>query len=202
MKKSCRKPMYLFLETIRIEAGEPCLLPLHQERVEQTLAACCPGASVPLLAEVLCNRPILPDTVKARVVYGAAGIVSTEYAPYTPRIVRSLCTVEAPDGLNYRYKQADRTALNELAAQRGEADEVLIVRQGLLTDTSYSNIALYDGHRWLTPARPLLCGVMRRHLLEQGVLAEADIPAAHLHSYSHVALINAMLPLGCCVVEL
>jgi hypothetical protein len=37
------------------------------------------------------------------------------------------------------------------SGQRGNADEIIIVRNGLLSDTSYSNIALFDGTMWVTP---------------------------------------------------
>lgn len=86
--------------------------------------------------------------------------------------------------------------LEALAAQRGEADEVVIVKNGLLTDTSYSNIALFNGSHWVTPRQPLLRGTMRQSLLDDGVLAEQDIKAEDWNSFRQVSLINAMMPLG------
>ena len=83
-----------------------------------------------------------------------------------------------------------------LFALRGEADEVVIIRNGLLTDTSYSNIALFDGRHWVTPRQPLLRGTMRQSLLDAGVLTEQDIKAEDWSSYRRVSLINAMMPLG------
>ena len=55
------------------------------------------------------------------------------------------------DDIDYRYKQADRRVLDEAFALRDTADDVLIVRHGLLTDTSIANIALWDGCEWHTP---------------------------------------------------
>ena len=40
-----------------------------------------------------------------------------------------------------------------------EQDEILITRNGLLTDTSIANIALFNGKEWHTPKHPLLKGV-------------------------------------------
>ena len=70
---------------------------------------------------------------------------------------------------------------------------MLIVRRGLLTDSSFCNIALLreDG-RWITPERPLLAGTMRDRLLESGVLRPGTIPADELHAYRRIALFNAM----------
>ena len=47
-----------------------------------------------------------------------------------------------PDTIDYTYKSAHREELNALYAQKGMADDILIVRNGYLTDTSISNIAL------------------------------------------------------------
>jgi 4-amino-4-deoxychorismate lyase len=41
--------------------------------------------------------------------------------------------------------------LETIRTRRGACDEVLIVKDGCLTDTSYTNIALWDGHRWVLP---------------------------------------------------
>ena len=70
---------------------------------------------------------------------------------------------------------------------------MLIVRDGLLTDTSIANVALYDGHEWLTPTHPLLRGTKRAELLARKAIREADIPADSIFSYSKIALFNAMI---------
>jgi 4-amino-4-deoxychorismate lyase len=78
--------------------------------------------------------------------------------------VSSLHLIES-DTINYTYKSTHREELNALYAQRGMADDILIVKDGYLTDTSIANIALYDGHTWFTPAHPLLQGTKRAELL-------------------------------------
>ncbi|WP_309546477.1 aminotransferase class IV [Hoylesella marshii] len=79
---------------------------------------------------------------------------------------------------------------------KGVCDDVLIVRNGLLTDTSYTNIALYDGYQWFTPATPLLEGTMRASLLDSGMLIEKDILLSDLPHYQYIALFNAMIDMG------
>lgn len=139
------------------------------------------------------NAREYPGVYKVHVDYSAtnsAVVITT----YHPKRVESLQLVDAD--IDYSYKYADRTALTGCLERRGDCDDVIIVRNGLLTDASYSNIALYDGEEWLTPRRPLLAGTMRAYLLDRGLVGEADIRPSDLRSFSSVSLINAMLPLG------
>ena len=86
--------------------------------------------------------------------------------------------------------------LDSLFTRRGEADDILIVRNGLLTDTSIANIALWDGRQWHTPTRPLLKGTRRAELLDNGILTEHDIPVEKIWTYRKIRLFNAMLHFG------
>jgi len=79
---------------------------------------------------------------------------------------------------------------------RGERDDILIVRRGLLTDTSIANIALFDGKDWFTPKLPLLRGTCRTALIDSGIIKEKNIRPEELSSYSFVRLFNAMIKWG------
>lgn len=70
-----------------------------------------------------------------------------------------------------------------------------------VTDSSYTNLALFDGHEWLMPRRPLLQGTKRAFLLDQGLLKEADLTLADLRRAQRVSLFNAMIDMGERVVE-
>ncbi|GAB3170313.1 hypothetical protein GCM10027291_21870 [Telluribacter humicola] len=130
-------------------------------------------------------------TYKCRLTYGEQ-VESIEWEPYTPRPIRSLQVVHDVS-IDYGHKYRDRQQLNALAEQRGTCDDVLIVQQGLVTDTSYCNVAFYDGEQWLTPSTPLLPGTQRAFLLDQGIIEEAPIRVEELDRYSEVKLFNAML---------
>ena len=78
--------------------------------------------------------------------------------------------------------------MNSLFQIRQDKDDILIVKNGLLTDTSIANIALYDGNDWYTPLHPLLKGTKRAELLDKGVLKEKEIK---YHTATH--LLNAAL---------
>ncbi|MEO0333918.1 MAG: aminotransferase class IV, partial [Bacteroidota bacterium] len=122
------------------------------------------------------------------------------FAEYIPRTIRSLRLV-VHDSIQYDYKFKDHRLINHLFAQRKGADDSLIVKNGLVTDTSYSNIAFFDGQQWFTPNQPLLSGTARARLLDASILYEREITPTDLPHFTHCSLINAMLPLSECVVS-
>ena len=86
-----------------------------------------------------------------------------------------------------------RQVLDALLQQKGECDEVLITRNGFITDTSYSNVVLAREGKLFTPAQPLLNGTKRQQLLQRGIIQTKDIHRDSLGEYERVILINAML---------
>jgi 4-amino-4-deoxychorismate lyase len=132
------------------------------------------------------------DLVKCRLLYTAQGIETIEFHAYTPQPPRTLQIIEAPK-LAYSAKYADRTALEALKAQRKQADDILITQDGFITDTSYCNVAFFDGKAWLTPEKPLLEGTTRARLLEAGKLQVAPLHIADLPTLVCLRLFNAML---------
>lgn len=185
--------MCLFIETIRIEDGKVYNLDYHIERFDRTRAAFWKG-SAPIDLRTLVSPQSLTGVYKCRVVYGRE-IEEITYVPYQMRDVSSLRLVVA-DTVYYTYKSTNRENLNALYAQRKMADDVLIVKDGCLTDTSIANVALYDGKMWCTPSRPLLRGTKRAELLDKKIIVEKDIPQAHLGEYSKIMLFNAMIDWG------
>ena len=168
-------------------------LEYHRERMDRS------RKSLLGLSDSLDLHAIVPPAglseglYKCRVVYGTR-IDSVEFSRYVPRPLRRLALVN-DDRISYEHKFVDRAQLNALAASHPEADDVIVVRRGLLADARYANIALFDGRRWSTPAQPLLRGTCRERLLREGVLVEADIRPEDLRNYRHISLINAMLEL-------
>lgn len=135
------------------------------------------------------------DFYKARVVYGEQGVETVEYAPYSMRNINSLQVVE-DDTITYDYKSTDRSRLNALLEKKGSSDDIIIVKHGLLTDTSFTNLAIYDGKQWLTPKHPLLPGTKRAALLDKAIIREADITLENLRKADRVSLFNAMIEFG------
>lgn len=191
--------MYPFIETLRAVDGQIFNLPYHQLRMEQTCARFFPGRQCVRLEDVLSAVTVGDAVCKLRVLYGEDGVQQVEAVPYRMRKIRKLRLVDGGD-ITYAFKSADRRQLQCLALQKGDADEVIIVKSERLTDTSYSNIALYDGEHWLTPSHPLLAGTMRQYLIDSKAVQEADIRVGDLPNFEKIALINAMMPLGTCEV--
>lgn len=197
----------MFIETIRYEHGRFHLLDLHQRRMEATVREAYGPYStghIPLLHEIL-HHPMHRDTCgdsvfKYRIIYDTR-IRSIEYTPYIPRDIRSLMTVKAPATLDYHLKRSDRTALDNLRLQRGDCDEILIIKDSLITDTSYSNIIFKGTDGIYTPRAPLLAGVMRQHLLDTGAIIEYDLTVSDILpgnplGITEAYMINAMLTPG------
>lgn len=189
-----------FVETIRVEDGIIHNLAYNQQRLERTMNRFFPLAPPPDLQEELSKTQWPANGIwKVHIEYDAAGIRLVRKEAYHIRNIKML-RLAACDDIDYTYKSADRSPLARLLEQKGDADEIIIVKNGLLTDTSYSNIALYDGSHWVTPAQPLLKGTMRQSLIDQGLLAEKDLTANDLPNFEKISLINAMMPLERCVV--
>lgn len=184
--------MHQFVETIRIEGGKAMNLPLHEARMNATRAHFAPHAAPISLQKWLDDAPLSEERVKARVVYDADGVCETTFQTYKRREIQWLRMVEDND-ISYTFKSTDRHELDRLLALRAGCDEVLIVKNGLITDTSFTNVAFFDGHKWLTPAQPLLNGTMRQWLLQRGELTEAQITPASLASFQRIMLFNAMI---------
>jgi len=143
------------------------------------------------LAKELRSYEIPLGLVRCRVLY-VQSIEVVEFFPYQPRRINSLKLVY-DDSIDYSLKYNNRDTLNRLVQMKGNCDEILIVKNGYITDTSYTNICFYDGTHWHTPSAPLLKGTKREQLIEKGIIIEAEIKPDDLLKYSNAMLINAML---------
>jgi len=181
-------PNRLLLETIKIEAGEICNLSYHQKRCNYSRHSLFHLDNI-LNLESAIDAPKI-GIWRCRILY-AKKIKSVEYIPYTPKKIEKLKIV--PSSITYDFKYANRSKLNTLLKQYPHADEVIIEKEGLLTDTTIANIAFYDGEYWYTPKNPLLHGTVREKLLDEGVLHLRNIKKEDLARYSQVALMNAMI---------
>lgn len=185
--------MCRYIETIRIEKGRLRNIAYHDRRMNEVRREVW-GVDRSASLETYIDASPYEERTRCRVTYGR-DVESVEFFPYQIRPVHSLQLVRGGQ-IEYRRKRADRSELNALFACRGEADDVLIVRGGLLTDTSIANIALGDGTDWYTPASPLLEGTQRACLLDAGMIRPLDIHADDLFRFQKIRLFNAMIDFG------
>jgi 4-amino-4-deoxychorismate lyase len=184
--------MSLFIETIKIQYGKLYNIAYHNARANTTRRNVLGmDRSLDLAAHILIPADLGRGIYKCRVVYGEE-VQDVNIERYFKRKIRSLKLVEG-GMIDYSYKYVDRTSINLLYAQRGSCDDILIIKEGLITDTSFANVAFFNGKTWVTPAAPLLLGTKRQELLDKGELHEALIRPSDLHRYSMFAVINAML---------
>jgi 4-amino-4-deoxychorismate lyase len=145
--------MLRLVESIKVQDGVIYNLEHHQERMDRSLFTHTGIKNrINLSDELTVPVEYFTGLYKCRVVYRES-IELVEFLPYFRREIRSLRIVHAD--IDYSCKYENRSELNMLFAQRGECDDILIIKNGLVTDTSSANIALTDGKAWFTPAEPL-----------------------------------------------
>ena len=187
--------MYRFIETIKILDGFFYRLEFHQMRMNICSKLFYPDADFIHLQSVLTDSHSPQSGLfKCKVTFSSE-ILKIEYFPYKKRKINSLRIVPT-EIESLPYKKEDRKDYNAAFGMRGNCDDVLLLKNGLLTDTSICNIALFDGRCWLTPAKPLIYGVNRASLLEEGKIIEKDIKLDELKKFSNVRLFNAMIEFG------
>jgi len=177
-----------YLETIKAVDGKIYNLSYHQRRLDSVTNS-LPINPIYNLESIL--NPPKRGIYRCRVVYDTNNI-NVEYFEYIKRNIKSLKLIY-DDYIEYEKKYENRDKINELFNKKSNADEILIVKNSLITDTSIANVAFFDGTRWLTPKVPLLNGTTRQRLLDSGKLVEQDIKVEDLKHYHKVALMNAMI---------
>jgi 4-amino-4-deoxychorismate lyase len=185
--------MCRLLETILVKDNGLHLIGYHNSRVNAARSALF-GATQPWdLSEIIRIPELNPAvTWRCRFLYAEEPEV-TEFIPYLKRVITKLYMVDC-GSLEYSFKYADRSAIDKLkiGIPDPEQSDILLVKNGLITDTSFSNIILWDGSAWYTPAVPLLKGTKREYYLDIKMIHTRDIGINDLQYYQTVRLINAM----------
>jgi len=184
--------MSLLLESIKLLDGEFSNLFYHERRMNRSLKFLC-GAQEHFYLEEFLKRLDVPTQglFKCRISYDDFSR-DVEFIPYQYKTVNSLRIVEH-DRVSYEFKYADRKVLNRLFDLRKNCDDILIVKRGLVTDTSFANIVFRRGKHWYTPWSALLKGTTRSFLLERNLIQEEEIRVEDIKTFESFKLINAML---------
>lgn len=180
--------MPLLLETIRINKGQVENLEYHQQRFDNSRKILFNDTRPLDLASKITPPP--EGLIRCRILYDI-NVRSIQYIPYTPKDLKTFTIVKSD--VDYSHKFADRSILENLKVQYPQSDEIIIEKDGLLTDTTISNIAFLENGEWFTPSNPLLKGTMRAKLLKDGFLKEKLIYKEDISSFQGFALINAMI---------
>lgn len=156
----------------------------HQARMQQSVHALF-GMNAPHIAPHL--APPKKGTFRVRIIYDAHTL-EVSYIPYTPVFLNTFAPVHTH--ITYAHKFFDRSALEALKTHTHI--EPIIIKNGLITDTTIANIAIWDGFKWLTPRIPLLYGTTRARLSDEKKLTLADIDLSMLCCAPKIAMMNAL----------
>lgn len=184
--------MCRLLESLKLKDGVLGILDYHQQRLNYSLNELFPQSQgIDLKREIIIPEKYHQGTFKVRVSYGAA-VEKVEIVPSAFRMIQSLKVVHH-NSIDYHLKYSERRLLIELYNKRGECDDVIILKNGCVTDSFAANLLFFDGERWFTPTTPLLKGTKRQLLLDQGLVIEKEIREENILDYQKVGLVNAMI---------
>jgi len=183
--------MCLLFETIKLLDGVFFNLDLHSKRMNDARRMLLYSEhDIHLQSLLAVPEKCKKGLFKCRVVYDHC-VHKIEFSHYKIRPVKTLQMVHA-DNIHYSFKFTDRLLFEQLKSKTN-ADDILIIKKGLITDTSFSNIVFFDGNKWVTPDSPLLNGTKRQELLAKGIIYEKRIRPADLKKFSKARLINTMI---------
>ena len=176
--------MQEYFETIRCDDFEVFNLEYHQKRMANSV-----GLNFNLGEYIY---PPSSKLLKCKVIYNEESILNISFTEYHKREISSFKLLTS-DSISYSKKSCNREELDKLFLQKEDCDEILIVKNGFITDTSIANIAIFLDNVWITPKTPLLKGTTRDRLLSTGELIQKDITVEMLLKAKKVALLNAMI---------
>lgn len=186
------KCMCQLFESIKIKDGRAFHVDLHQNRMDRSVNGIFKTANSINITSVLYHEDLPQKGLfKCRIVYDEV-VRSIEFIPYKQKNIQSLEIVKADD-LEYDFKFVDRKKFNDLIVENSGVDEIIILKNGNITDSSYSNLVFWNGAAWHTPDKPLFKGIQREFLISQNIIKEVEIRLSDLKKYKKVGLINAMM---------
>jgi 4-amino-4-deoxychorismate lyase len=183
--------MSLLFETIKCQNRQLHNLKYHDLRVRQSL-----NRLFEINDDFSFEDTIkIPDWIgeglyRCRVSY-AKEIEKVEFFAYEYKHPKKIQLVEDKT-INYYLKFEDRSCFNNLLNSFSDVDDVIITKNNYLTDSTYANIAFFDGVKWVTSITPLLYGIKRGCLLENQMLFLDEICVKDLKFFKKIALINVM----------
>ncbi len=182
--------MLQLIESICFENGAFQRIPLHEERMNHSRHLLFGSQDQLSLEHLSIPEGLQHQKIKCRVTYSVV-LERIEYEVYSNKQIKSLKLVKA-DLVDYTFKYKNRDSLNRLLDLRGTADEILIVQNGKITDTSFTNIVFLKDGTWYSPEYPLLAGTRRADYLQKKLIFPQIIRPEDLYLFEEARLINSM----------
>ena len=183
--------MYQLLETIKCKDGKLFNLEFHQVRFEKAQKEYYGISSkINLFEKIEIPEFARNGLFRCRVTYSNQ-IDKIDFISHRYREIKSLKLIEDNE-IDYRFKYSDRQRLSLLFEQRESCDDIMIIKNGCITDSFTANIVFSDGSKWFTPDTPLLPGTQRAKLLNEKKIFECRIILDDIKKFEKIGLINAM----------
>lgn len=173
-----------YFETIACKDFDILNLFFHEKRIMNTIAK---NFSLSEIVYAPNN-----EYLRCKIIYNEDEIISVNYYLYKKRDIKTFRFIY-DNNIEYSKKYLNRENINKLFLEKNLADEIIIVKNGFITDTSISNIVIYDGLNYFTPKKPLLYGTTRARYLENKKIIEKDISVEMLKNAKKLFLLNAMI---------
>lgn len=136
--------MSRFFESIKLLDGKLHLLDLHSKRLNSTRNAFFEGAKdINLERELMIPCEKQQGLYKVKLVYSRY-LESLTIDSYFIKDHLKVKLLEKPE-IMYDYKFLDRKILEEDFREDADFDDIIFLKNGVLTDATYSNLAFYDG---------------------------------------------------------
>lgn len=178
-----------FIESLKLIDGELQNIELHQKRINLTSNMFSISRRLNL-NDINIPKSNTNSIQKCRIIYSNNDSLIS-FSDYSRKKIESLRLV-FDDSIDYGFKFEDRERINELYNKREGCSDIIIVKNGLITDTSFTNLVFFDGKDYYTPSSFLLNGTMRQKLLIDKRIKERKIGYNDIKDYKTVFLINCM----------
>ncbi len=196
--------MCLLFETIRIEQSRLCNLEWHFQRIKKSFENLFwdnlpadktidrPEFPVtPALIMEKLNALSLPEGLhKCKAIYNTE-VFELQILPYTRNFPEKFRLIDCQT-IDYSFKFFNRDEIDKLYSQKEDADDIIIVKNGCITDTSNANLVFFDGLKYYTTDTPLLQGTHRARLLAEGKVVQCRITVDDLKNFKSFQPVNAM----------
>jgi 4-amino-4-deoxychorismate lyase len=184
--------MSLLFETVLIRSSKPVNEFYHTQRFNQARKHFWDLPPADLFGKISL-RHLNPDLqYRCRIEY-TRNIEAEKIEPLSVRVCNSLKIVVADD-IDYSFKYCRREKLELLYTKKENADDVLIIKDNFITDSSIANIVFSDGQKFFTPSTPLLKGTQRAYLIDSGIIQEETLTTNDLKYFKFWQIINALNP--------
>lgn len=179
----------MFFETIKIFNSQAYNLEYHERIMKRTIGA---KLSFSLSEALMCDDDCKDGLFEAKIIYDLSGnFIGKEIKPFKIQDISKIKIIHST--IDYDKKYCDRSEIDNLLLQKEDADDIIIVKDGFVTDASNANVALMVANKWYTPKHPLINGSTRLRFLERGFLQERDFNEEDLKSASKIAFLSSML---------